>query len=772
MKKTFLIFPALLILMSLGVAHGKVLDSLVIEGLTNARPNYVRNSIVLRDGESFRPNDVQESVRRLYATGLFRSVRFLVLEESQESASLLLEVEEYPVCENIEFVGNRRIKDDELLEELDFGRMQVVTDELIHESRRKLAYLYREKGYHLAQIEVEAIDTKVPGYVILKYDIDEGPRVRVEGITFKGNEHIRDRTLARRFKTKENRWYRAGRFDEQLYRSHLDSLVMYYNEQGFLDAAILDDQISYSECKTELYLEITIDEGRRYYVGDLYFRGNTVLDDEKLASRVALNKGEPFRMSRFEQTRMLIEDAYREEGHLWVNVNDNRSFDGDTINLVMEVFEGRPAIINRIDVKGNSKTMEKVIRREIELVPGQRYRQSQMVRSQQNIFRLNYFNNVMPDLRPNEDGTIDLIFNIEERDNIGQLTIGAAYSEVDRLTGTFSTAIPNFRGAGQELKVDLQYGQRRQTVNLGFTEPWAFDTPWLLRGDVFYDRSVYSRLSSSENKNVDEESQSYGFRAGVGRSRLSWPDDKFRINAVYQLSRERTNYDTISLPGLQVLESGILNRLTVNIERYDFDMPLFPNQGSRLTIRPQIAFDFSRFASGEDRNRNFQYFKGTVGYEQYFQLPWNFVLGSESKIGLISGLGNDVRISRLDLFSAGGVYSDGTIRGYPDFAFGGRYSRDGDGMAMFTSSLQLRYPLVDQQVYLALFADIGNTWAGLSDVDLTDLYKGVGFGIRVNVPMLGIMGFDFAWGLDDLNRDYFRQEPNGFQLHFLMNTGF
>ncbi len=760
MKNPFLIFPVALVFLGWGMAHSKILDTLVIEGLTNTRPALVRNIVAVKDGESFATVDVQESMRRLYAQGLFRSVEFFILEETEKSASLLLKVEEFPFCEEIEFVGNRKVKDDELAEELGFGRLQVVSDEAIHRSKQHIARLYAQEGYHLAQIDVEIVESKIPGYVFVKYSIDEGPRVRVEEITFRGNEQFSDRRLKRKFGTKENRWYRSGRFDEKLYKEHLDSLILFYNEQGYLDASVENDSTWYSDNKRELFVEITLDEGPLYYVGDVFFSGNRIIESDDLASKVALNSGQPFKKSSFEMTRFLVEDAYREEGHLWVGVDDQRSFRGDTIDIVFNIFEGRPAIVKKIDVKGNTKTMEKVIRREIQLTPGQRYRQSQMVRSQQNIFRLNYFENVVPDISPNEDGTIDLVFDITERDNIGQLTLGAAFSEVDKLTGTFSTAIPNFRGAGQELKVDVQYGRRRKSLNLGFTEPWAFDTPWWLTGNIFYDQSKYLYSSGAE-----ETTESYGFRTGVGRSRLTWPDDKFRVNAIYQLSRERTNYDTLSLSGMRVLESGVLSRLTFNIERYDFDKPLFPNEGSRLTIRPEFAGLFTG-------SNNFQYFKGTVGFEQYFQLPQKFVLGTESKFGLINGLGGDIRISRMDLFSAGGVYSDGTIRGYPDFAFGGRYSREGDGVAMFTSSLQLRYPVLDQQVYLALFADVGNTWTGLSKIDLSDLYRGVGFGIRINVPMLGIMGFDFAWGLDDLNRGHFGGEPNGFQLHFLMNSGF
>ncbi|MFP4164422.1 MAG: outer membrane protein assembly factor BamA [Chitinispirillaceae bacterium] len=744
-----------------GFAEARVLDSLRIKGLVTNQPVIVENAITLREGESFNAADVQQSIRRLYRLGPFRSVDIFIQEETDSSASLVMKLEEYPRVEKIEYHGNEKIKTEKLEEEAAVIERQVLTDAQLHESKTVIGDLYAEEGYHLAKVNAELVESRIPGNVIVKYDIEEGPKVRVKSIVFKGNEEVKDGWLEGKFKTKEKRWWRSGDFDRELYEAHLDTLIFEYNEKGFLDASIEKDSIWYSEDRKDIYIEITVDEGQKYYAGDVSFEGNQVIGTEELVSQVALKKGKPFKMSQFEMTRYLVENAYREEGHLWISVNDKREYrgeNGDTVDLTFEIQEGRPAVIRKIHVKGNSKTMEKVIRREIELLPGQRYKQSLMAESQQNIHRLNYFANVVPDLVPNEDGTIDLIFEITEKDNIGQLTVGAAYSDQDKLTGTFSTAIPNFRGAGQELKVDLQYGKFRQTANLGFTEPWAFDTPWWVTGKVFYDKAV----STTEEEEDEYTSESYGFRAGVGRSKLNWPDDKFRIQAIYQLSHENTNYTEYDLGHLNLIETGTLSRLTFNIERYDLDMPLFPNKGSKLTITPEIA------GLGGD----YRYLKGTVAYEHYFQLPWKLVLGSKTQVGAISGMGDDITISAVDLFSAGGAYGDGMIRGYPDWSFGGRYGERGDGVSLFSTSLQLRYPVIDQQMYLALFADMGNTWSRVGGMDLTDLYKGVGAGMRINLPMIGVMGLDVGYGLDPIKKSGFDDKPEGWNWHFIMNKDF
>ncbi len=757
MKKTSLVFLFVAFVVW-GVSEAKVLDSLRIEGLVVNQPQVVSNALELRKGREFTPADVQESIRKLYRLGYFRSVDVFVEAETDSSASLVLKLEEFPVVESIEYDGNKKIKDKDIEEKGILTLRQVLSDADLYKSKVALAEFYADKGYHLAQIDPELIKSRIPGNVIVKYNIKEGPRVRIKSIEFTGNKEVKNSWLEGKFKTKENRWWRSGDFNRELYKAHLDTLMMQYGEKGFLDASIEHDSIWYSEDKKDIYIQVKVNEGRKYYAGDVAFTGNKIFQGDTLASKVALKKGKPFKKSQYEMTRYFIENTYREEGYLWVRVDDKRTYkgpDADTVDLTFNIYEGRPAIIRKIDIKGNSKTMEKVIRREISLIPGQRYRQSLMAQSQQNILRLNYFANVVPDLVPNEDGTIDLVFEITERDNIGQLTVGAAYSDQDGLTGTFSTAIPNFRGAGQELKVDFQYGEYRKSANLGFTEPWAFDTPWWLTGRIFYDEA---------KSTTDEEylSKSYGFRAGVGRSKLSWPDDKFRVQAIYQLSNEQTSYPEYNLGTLKLQESGILSRLSLNIERYDLDMPLFPNKGSRLTLAPEIA------GLGGD----YKYLKGTATYEHYFQLPWKLVLGSSTKLGAISKLGDGITISTVDMFSAGGAYGDAVVRGYPDWAFGSRYGKKGDGVTMFSTSLHLRYPVIDQQMYLALFADMGNTWSSVSSMDLKDLYKGVGAGLRINLPMIGLMGLDVGYGLDPLDRSVIGGKPEGFHWHFIMNKGF
>lgn len=740
-----------------GLLQAKTVDKIEIEGLSINSPAVVRNALEIREGKEFNSSDVQESLRRLYGTGLFGSVDFMITSETDSSISLRLKLEENPIFEDVEYKGNKKLKVKDFEEKITLKRGQILTDLELHEMKMQLKDMYQDKGYNLAEIDIEKIPTKIPGNTIVKVNIDEGPRVRVRSIVFKGNNEIDESKLKRKLKTKEKKWFRSGEYNEELFKTHLDTLIMYYNDQGFLDASVVKDSVWFADNNKDLFVEITIDEGRKYYTGDFFFRGNRIIETDSLLSKIYLKKGKAFEKNRFDMSKYMIENAYREEGYLWIHVNDSRQYRGDTIDVTFDITEGRSAVVRKIDIRGNDKTMEKVIRREIDLLPGKKYKQSLMLRSRQKILALNYFDDARPDLVPNEDGTIDLVFDIVEKDNIGQLQVGAAYSGTQKFVGTFSTSIPNLRGTGQELGINLEYGADHRDIRLRFREPWAFDRPLSLSGEVFYTRDEYYD---------GEEYQSTGFAIGAGASKLKWPDDHFTVHGTYRLSYEKTSArsDTFPEHELTLLEDGVMSRLSLKIERYDLDMPLFPSEGSRLTITPEIA------GLGGD----YKYFKGIVGYEHYFPLPAKFVLGSRTRMGAIRGLGiSDLKISRYDLFRLGGVYSvDADLRGYPDYAFGGLSYEPQSGLNMFASTLELRYPILEQQLYLGVFADVGNTWSRLSDINLSDLRKSVGFGLRINVPMLGIMGFDFAWGLDPVEKELFSQKPNGFQFHFLMNRGF
>lgn len=382
-----------------------------------------------------------------------------------------------------------------------------------------------------------------------------------------------------------------------------------------------------------------------------------------------------------------------------------------------------------------------------------------MMRSVRDINQLNFFSNVKPDLSPNDDGTVDLDFGVTEKDNIGQFSVGAAYSQLESFMGTLNLSIPNFRGEGEKLDLGLQLGEQRQNVSLNFSEPWAFNSPTTLYGGISYDKTKWINSTWTE---------SYGFSGGVGRQ-LRWPDDYFSARLDYDLMwKDDYNSDSTRFPnGIHMHPKGLESKLGLTIRRDDTDMPTFPSQGSIISLSPEIA------GLGGD----YRYLKTILSYDSYFPVFWKFVLGAHTKFGTIGALpwssGGDIPIDRYSVLSAGGVwYTDGIIRGYDDMSFGGR-SYPEYGKSLLALSSELRFPVLEQTLYFSMFGDAGNTWTGIENVNPADLYPGAGFGVRLLVPMLGLMGFDFGYGFKKPGAtDPFSSDANKWKFHFQMGKGF
>jgi outer membrane protein insertion porin family len=737
-------------------SYAKILDTLVIQGLKWQPLSFVRNSIGLKEHSEFSLQDIQQAIKNLYKSGFFKNVDFYLINETDSSASLLCLITEYPTVEIIEFTGNKKFKQKDFEEKITIKKGMPCKDALVFENVQIIKKLYAEKGFLLADIQTEIIPTRIPGNVLVKFKINEGSKVVLKKIFFKGNKDIKEGKLKWVFKTKERQFFWGGDFDKEKMKKNLDSLIIFYNNQGYINAYVVKDSIWFENNNKELYLLIEINEGKKYYTGDFFFSGNKIMETSDLERLVLVKKGKPFIKSKFEETKEYIASFYREEGYLWVQVREQLNYRNDTIDVTFDITEGKAAIVRKIDVTGNLKTKEKVIRREMAVLPGEKYKQSYVMRSVRNIYQLNFFSNVKPDLKPNDDGTVDLEFNVQEKDNIGQLSLGASYSEVDGFMGTFTTSIPNFRGEGQKLDLSFEYGQRRQDVSLGFTEPWAFNTPTSLYGSIYYlKRSYYGDLTQ------------YGFIGNVSR-RLKWPDDYFSVSIGYELAwKEESDTQRTYFPSSasKLQPRGVSSKLSLSLNRDDTDMPKFPNQGSRFNISPEIAG-----LAGD-----YKYIKTQVNYDWYFPLFWKFVLCTRAKFGVFSFFpGSDtIKYSRYDAFRGGGSWiTDGIIRGYDDMTFGGYYHPE-KGLSLMAIGAEVRFPVLEQVLYLSVFGDIGNTWESISQINFLDVYPGAGFGIRIDIPMLGLLGFDLGYGFrNPQSFSHFDTRPNGWKFGFQLGRGF
>ncbi|HSQ41555.1 MAG TPA: BamA/TamA family outer membrane protein, partial [Fibrobacteraceae bacterium] len=518
-------------------------------------------------------------------------------------------------------------------------------------------------------------------------------------------------------------------------------------------------------------VDADIHEGRKYYAGSVHIQGNEVLTSPYLHSAVQLDSGEIFDYRRYEGTKKGMTDMYREEGYLFVRLDENREYQDSIVNLTFNVTEGLPAIIRRVEIKGNTRTKDKVIRREVQLFPGDTYRQSLMERSFREIYQLNYFDNLVPDIQPVEgsEQDVDLVFTVAEREaGTGTFSAGVAYSQSDGLTGTIGISIPNCcMGDGRNAAINLEYGSEKKSATLSFSEPWLRDRPITLGGSLNY--------TWTEGDDDDDDITRYGVAAYLG-SKLTWPDDYFygQLNTSLQVYNQSDNVD-----GSLVLFSGFAPSVGFTIIRDDKNLPMFPNEGSRFvwTLAKVIGSPLG----------DFNYWKNDFTLKWWFPLlkfqNQVLALGVTNEYGII--MGDALQYSAL--YQMGGVLGyQGMMRGYSSGSIG--YRRLGRSYQFI--SAELTYPVAENRFYLLpFFFDAGNVFgqryspsvkvskkqaSPLSEWDPSSLKRDVGFGFRVIVPMLGTIGFDFAWPLDpgETYSGYDYSSVGDMEFNFLIGQSF
>lgn len=733
-----------------------------LEGNKTIDKSLVLNNLLVKKGEEYLPpvlrQKVQGSVSALHKLGFFSEIKVDIdYPDSLEGVILIFSVTELPTLARADFKGNKKLKKDDIKDALDLLDGQVYSRSAVERNRQKLLDLYHNKGYLLAKVEVEEGIEQETGRKTITFVIDEGKKVLVRYITFAGNVHVKDKELRKKIPTKEDRWWRSGDFKEDEYRLGLDTLVDYFRELGYLDASVKGEKINYTADKRHMDIRINVSEGKRYRFGKALFIHNNIVDDGALTAQVLLDSGEVFNMKKFEATKFQVQSLYREEGYLFMDMQDQFTYRDSIVDVTFSIKENNIAHIHLVDIRGNTKTKDKVVRREIKLFPGDIFRQSLIMRAQRDIMQLAFFDNVEPNIEQVKDGDpsdVTLVIKVSEKQaGTGTVSAGLAYSARDQLVGTVGLQIPNFLGNGQRADLSMEWGPNKRLGSLGFTEPWFLDTPTLVGGSIFY--SFQKALQTNQN-----DYTRYGLRLNLGR-RLTWPDDYFSVSSSYNLTENDNGQ--VSNGNSLIIPSGLESSLHLSLTRDDKNLPFFPSEGSlyRLT--------YSRV--GGPLGGDFDYHQIETKVDWWFPTIQKLVLGVETEFGLLLGK----NIQTYDLFQMGGVLGyQGKLRGYDPGSIGS--SRI--GRSFFSLVTELTYPVVENTFYLLSFFDVGNVFGNTSkydpnqgsgnsyynpiasadvpapweEIDFSDMRRDVGFGFRLVIPLVAPfgMGFDFGWPLDDV----------------------
>ncbi len=692
-------------------------------------------------GETFEDALIPEAIDNLAKLRLFN---FIAIDTSIVGDGIFIRVivEEAPFLKGVpEFLGNEKVKDRDLDKEIEFRSGQVLNDRTVFEARVKIVELYKEKHFYQTTVRDSMfVDTLNKAKIF--FIIEEGIQPRVGKITFTGNESIQAGKLKGKMDTKEIGFLRSGKLTESKLAEDIDKIKAYYKENGFLDVEVGEPTIEV--VGNRFTITIDIKENQKYYVGEISFDGNELFQDAYLSSLMKLQEGDVYNMTNAEETMQNLYTAYADEGYIYCSIVPVENVRDSIIDIEYTFKESQPANINLVTIAGNFRTREKVIRRELVTIPGQRYRRSDVIRSQREVFNLGFFEDIqiMPG-NPDEDGNIDIIYNVKEKEGVGTFGGGIAYSAQDRMTGYIELSHPNLFGRGQRIYTKFELGGRLTNFQIGFTEPWFLDTRTSAGMDVYYINRLYEYYTKRD----------IGFA-----TRISTPFYLDYTRFSYGLRTERTQILDIARSytapetGYSLYDDTIPKWTIANsfsLTRDARDYIFNASSGSYISLGAEFAKKFL-FA-------NVDYNRYTLDARAYFPLFWKVILMTRISAGVVTS-SDEVPIYKR--FYAGGIGSDG-VRGYADRSLSPlEDGRVVGGNAILINNIEMKLKL-SQSLAFILFFDAGNTFKSYREINVHDLYRGAGAGIRVEVPMIGVMGFDLGYGFD-------RERP-GWEPHFQIN---
>jgi outer membrane protein insertion porin family len=703
----------------------------------------------LNRGQTLTPNalrtNLEDAIRRVYGLGLFSQV---TAETSRiaDGVRVAIVVIEFPKLKSLDYEGFRHVRKKDLDAKVKAKEGEILTDKKVFDWEQEILKLYKDKGFLLVKVDHETSRPDSLNQVTLTYKIDEGDPVRIRNIEIVGNDHFTDEQIEIKLTNRQKEWYRKGNLKEDEFVKDLDRIVDFYKQRGFIDAKVLDYDMKFDGGWASI--TINVSEGTRYYFGNVTIEGDSVMNETDLRKLVHYHSGQPYNTKLAQATLQDLFGAYSEEGYIYAQVTPVENVRSDTVDITYEISEGSPATIRLVSIEGNEQTHDNVIRREVSSLPGYTFRRSEVMRSQRDIYNLGFFDDVTIDYRRADTaGTIDLIYKVKEKSFFGTVGAGVTYSASDKLSGYVELQQPNMFGRGQSANIKLEKGSKKTNVQLGFNEPWLFDRPLSAGADISYYTYTYDYY------------------------------DKQQLGGGFSFSRPLPLDYTRGYLALRVIDAYVPpSSIGSSYNPSDTLFSIFGDTTHKTAFRPSITFtrdsrDYIYNAlTGSSTTYEFDLSVGDINFQrhifdmsQYFPLFWKFGLMGRTRLGYITGFTSGDRIPIYERFTPGGTGVDG-IRGYGENSIGPKssgYVIGGVAEAIFSLEYKLR---LSRQLSFLAFADAGNAWDPIDRFSLSDLKRGAGVGVRLEIPMLGLIGFDLGYGFD--------KATPGWEPHFQVGRTF
>ena len=781
---------------------------ITIQGITNLDKNAIitLSGLTVGDKIMIPGEEISKAITKLWAQNLFADIQIEASKILGNNIFLDIRLQELPRLSKFGFKGASKSEVDKIREKVELVRGKIVNDNLINNTKHIVTEYFTDKGFLNTQVTInQMVDTAVAASVILEVDINKGEKIKISEINFSGVTKFKTKKLKRQLKeTKEKMFFRifkTSKFLDEAYQTDLQSIIALYNEKGYRDARIVKEEIVNVSDKL-ISINLTIEEGLQYHFRNISWLGNTKYNSEYLNQMLGIKAGDIYDQKMMSERLQMsmsgtdISSLYMDDGYLFFNIDPIEILaEEDSIDFEIRIYEGKQATINRVTVTGNTKTNEHVIMREIRTKPGELFRRSDVIRSQEELNRLNYFNPQTLGVTPKPDpqtGNVDIEYAVEEKPS-DQIELQGGWG-AGRVVGTFGLTFNNFSlknilnkkgwaplpsGDGQKISLRASSnGSYFQNYSFSFTEPWlGGNKPNSLSFTVYHSIQNYSTDAVENRMDIT------GVTLGLGK-RLRWPDDYFSTSQSISFQQYKLSNRQL-VPGFS---NGISKNITYRsvLSRSSVFDPIFPKAGSQFTLTGHFTPPYSLFNNKDystmdlkDKYEWLEYFKVKISSTWYTNPFANLVVKAHSEFGVLNSYNDEVGLPPFERFYIGGdglsgFAMDGRevigLRGYANQAVSQHLT--GGGSIYSKYYLEMRYPLSlnpSSTIYATAFAEAGNAWASFQDFNPFEVKRSLGVGIRIFMPMFGLLGVDFGHGYDPLEGS---TEKSGWQTHFSIGQQF
>lgn len=805
--------------------------------------------------------DISKAIKNLWDQGLFSNIQVTYTKIIGNKIYLDFEVTEQPRLSRFRLEGVSKSEADDIREEINLYKEKVVTKNIVYNTKSSIRNHFIDKGFYNTKVEIiQKEDTLFNNHVMLIINVNKLKKVKIKEIVIDGNEELSDGAVKRAmketkdrslfkpfhkmdqfladffkygvFKTDKDtitemlngyfsnrvrlRIFKSSKFIQSNYRTDKETIIAKYQSKGYRDAKIVADSVvHYDDKNLKIYLKI--DEGNKYYFRDIKWIGNTKYTTKHLQNILGIDNGDVYDPEKLEtrlfmnQSGLDVSSLYMDNGYLFFQVNPVETHvENDSIDMEIRIYEGQQARINRINIIGNTKTNDHVIRREIRTKPGDLFSRSDIIRTQQELSLLGYFDPQAMDVRPKpnpQDGTVDIDYIVSEKPS-DQIELSGGYG-AGSLVGTLGLSFSNFSiqnlfnkeawrplpsGDGQRLSLRAQTsGLYYQSYSISFTEPWLGGK----RPNAFSVSTYYSIQSNGQRRNITDDETGervdnpnrnsidiYGVSLGLGR-RLKWPDDHFQL--YQEISYQ--NYNVNNWTVFENFANGHANNIfyKLNLTRSSIDDLNYPRSGSQNSFTVQLTPPYSWFndrdystLTVQDQFKFVEYNKWKFTSAWYISLIEKLVLYSKVGFGGMFKYSSQTSTSPFERFYLGGSGLTGysldareiiALRGYRDQSLSPRSGNEPVGGTIINKyTMELRYPLSlnpSAMIYVLGFVEAGNTWRDMNTYNPFNVYRSTGVGVRVFLPMFGLLGLDWGYRLDDVPNEPGMDQS---QVHFTIGA--